>query len=133
MGKYLLMAPAITLLDRRVERGIIFKVKSSHISPPGQSADKSRLRKFRTQRCLQWRRREAGCSGSGQVRAFRRNIDGDSLHCLPLPCLPETKSVTAPLALFIEMAPFSTAIRHSLDFDGLRTLAHPWPSVGGGR
>ena len=41
----------------------------------------------------------------------RRNTDGDSLHCLPLPCLPETKSVTAPLALFIEMAPFSTAIR----------------------
>ncbi|MBZ5653233.1 MAG: site-specific integrase [Acidobacteriia bacterium] len=29
--------------------------------------------------------------------------------------------------------PSSTEIYAKLDFDGLRTLAHPWPSVGGGR
>jgi integrase/recombinase XerD len=27
----------------------------------------------------------------------------------------------------------TTEIYAKLDFDGLRTLAHPWPSVGGGR
>ena len=29
--------------------------------------------------------------------------------------------------------PSTTEIYAKLDFDGLRTLAHPWPSVGGGR
>jgi integrase/recombinase XerD len=29
--------------------------------------------------------------------------------------------------------PHTTEIYAKLDFDGLRTLAHPWPSVGGGR
>jgi integrase/recombinase XerD len=30
-------------------------------------------------------------------------------------------------------SPSTTEIYAKLDFDGLRTLAHPWPSVGGGR
>jgi site-specific recombinase XerC len=29
--------------------------------------------------------------------------------------------------------PNTTEIYAKLDFDGLRSLAHPWPGVGGGR
>jgi integrase/recombinase XerD len=54
-------------------------------------------------------------------------------HSLATTMLRSGASMNEIGELLRHRTPSTTEIYAKLDFDGLRTLAHPWPSVGGGR
>jgi site-specific recombinase XerD len=54
-------------------------------------------------------------------------------HSLATTMLRSGASMTEIGEILRHRTPNTTEIYAKLDFDGLRSLAHPWPSVGGGR